>query len=121
MTILLTQVFPYFVNKIFVFNPDERFDSTIYKFKTKLLQESPILEIVTKEMISKVMKEEFNLDSIEKKYGGNFRDLEDYWPPRTFSNATKTLDDESMLYQGIEPFCFNCEQVLEYKLSLIHI
>lgn len=69
-------------------------------------------------MVSKVKLSELALNTIEQKYGGRFPNLKDYWPPRSFSNATKTLDDENMLLRGIEPFSFNLEQTEEYKAIL---
>lgn len=118
LLLLINKIFPYFIHKIYVFNPDERFDTTVYKFKTKLDPQSPILEIVNKKMITTMKSHELNLETLESKYGGKFNDLKDYWPPRCFTNATLTLDDENMLLQGIEPFCYNSDQVDEYKSIL---
>jgi hypothetical protein len=52
-------------------------------------------------MIVEMKGDELNLDVLEQKFGGNFRDLKDFWPPRCFTNATRTLDDENMLLLGI--------------------
>ena len=52
---------------------------------------------------------------LEKKYGGGFEDLEEYWPPRCVQDATKTVDENSFLQYGMIPFTYN---PVEYETFL---
>ena len=44
---------------------------------------------------------------IEEKFFGEFPNLEEYWPPRCFGDATKTFDENSLIKYKIEPFTYS--------------
>ena len=61
---------------------------------------------------------DFFLQNIEKRFGGDLEDLDNFWPPRSFSDATKTLDDDYLLRNGIIPFTFIENQFLAFESNL---
>ena len=59
---------------------------------------------------------EKNLDMymLEKRMGGLMEDLTEYWPPRCYEDATKTLDENSLVKYSIIPFTYNDAEFQAY-------
>ena len=48
-----------------------------------------------------------DLECIESYMGGKMEDLTEFWPPRCYDDATKTLDEHSFVKFSIIPFTFS--------------
>lgn len=68
----------------------------------------------------KLIEEHFNCDFLEQKYGGNLKDLEEFWPPRCLEDATKTLDENSLNFNNIIPFTYNDAEFKSYSFDSIN-
>ena len=60
------------------------------------------------------MKEFVDPKFLEKKYSGEFENLEEFWPPRCFGDATKTFDENSLLKNNIVPFTYSRSELELY-------
>lgn len=109
---------PYFVKKIFIFGETDRHSKSIQKLKSELKGRIQIIEYQNGLLDLKAISREINMEILEKKYGGEMADLSEFWPPRCTVDATKSLDDDTLLQSSIIPFTFNKDKFKDYKETL---
>lgn len=63
---------------------------------------------------------EFDRDFLEKKFGGNLKNLEEFWPPRCLEDATKTIDETSLHFHHIIPFTYNPAEFRSYSMGTMN-
>jgi hypothetical protein len=105
---------PFCIENFFIYG-DTGANQKDFDIFTRYLSRENMINFVkaTKENINP-LKDHIDLGFLEKRMGGEMDDLTEYWPPRCIEDATKTLDENSLVKFNIVPFTYNDAEYKSY-------
>lgn len=116
---------PFTVNNFYFFGvsqdnmiPAQNFQTSVRHMSNSIFFLSDSEGEMSLEELSRV-REHFDPDFLEKKYGGGIKNLEEFWPPRCMEDATKTLDENSLQVNHIIPFTYNPAEFRSYSFTTL--
>lgn len=107
------EIIPYCVDNIFIFFHDSELMEIV---DDELCSLGPVVnKIVYGEVGKFEIEKYFSPKFLEDRFGGEFKNLKEFWPPRCIQDATKTLDENDLLLHDIMPFTFNISKLEAYR------
>ena len=100
---------PYSVQNCYVFGDwkDTAYARDFLAFQAYLSKSQMVTFIQLNSGDSNLLSTYIDPDCVELRMGGKMEDLKEFWPPRCYDDATKTLDEHSFIKFGIIPFTFS--------------
>ena len=114
---LYSTICPFFVKKIYLFGSRPKYTQAIEMLRNALEDQIEFIEIRDRED-DIVVSREINVWTLEEKFGGRMKNLQEYWPPRCLTDATKNLDDDALLEKQIVPFTYNASEFSTFVLTI---
>lgn len=108
---------PYCIQNFYIYGRTEQNHEDFVDFKNYLSKENMIKFVIGHDKDKSELENYLDISVIEKRMGGGMDDLTEYWPPRCYEDATKTLDENSLLTYNIVPFTYSNSEFLQYDIQ----
>lgn len=119
---LLVRTLPYSINRIIFFGDISQFEEKVKEFSTKMksfcevshFQDNVLVSVGANLGLPGGITAIIDKDQLEKKFGGDRPDLEEYWPPTHHTAPGESIDEEDLGKVRVVPFFIYDEDVEQF-------